>query len=86
MFHKLNVPILGMVENMSHHICTNCGHEEAVFGRGGVRAEAEKLGVANEVLGSKRDIQALIRNEPGCRLTIGWRKQIVGDQLLAALT
>ena len=45
MFQQLNVPIMGMVENMSTHICSNCGHEEHVFGHGGVAAEAEKLGV-----------------------------------------
>ena len=45
MFEKMNVPILGMVENMSTHICSNCGHEEHVFGHGGVAAEAEKMGV-----------------------------------------
>jgi ATP-binding protein involved in chromosome partitioning len=45
MFQQMNVPILGMIENMSTHICTNCGHEEHVFGHGGVAAEAEKLGV-----------------------------------------
>ena len=45
MFRQLNVPILGMVENMSTHICSNCGHEEHVFGHGGVTREAEKLGV-----------------------------------------
>ena len=45
MFQQLKVPILGMVENMSTHICSNCGHEEHVFGHGGVTAEAEKLGV-----------------------------------------
>lgn len=45
MFQKLNVPILGMIENMSTHICSNCGHEEHVFGHGGVAAEAAKLGV-----------------------------------------
>jgi ATP-binding protein involved in chromosome partitioning len=45
MFNQLKVPILGMVENMSTHICSNCGHEEHVFGHGGVKAEAEKLGV-----------------------------------------
>ena len=43
MFNQLHVPILGMIENMSTHICSNCGHEEHVFGHGGVRAEAEKL-------------------------------------------
>ncbi|CAN0076547.1 unnamed protein product [Chrysoparadoxa australica] len=45
MFNQLKVPILGMVENMSTHICSNCGHEEHVFGHGGVAAEAAKLGV-----------------------------------------
>lgn len=45
MFNQLQVPILGMVENMSTHICSNCGHEEHVFGHGGVAAEAAKLNV-----------------------------------------
>ena len=45
MFKQLNVPILGMIENMSTHICSQCGHEEHIFGHGGVAAEAEKLGV-----------------------------------------
>ena len=45
MFQQLKVPIVGMIENMSTHICSNCGHEEHVFGHGGVKAEAEKLGV-----------------------------------------
>lgn len=45
MFNKLHVPILGMIENMSTHICSNCGHEEHVFGHGGVAAEAAKLNV-----------------------------------------
>ena len=35
MFRKVNVPVLGVVENMSTHVCSNCGHEEAVFGEGG---------------------------------------------------
>ena len=35
MFEKVNVPIIGIVENMSTHICTNCGHEEHIFGYGG---------------------------------------------------
>jgi ATP-binding protein involved in chromosome partitioning len=45
MFNRLNVPIIGMIENMSTHICSNCGHEEHVFGHGGVATEAKKLGV-----------------------------------------
>ncbi len=35
MFRKVSVPVLGIVENMSTHICSNCGHEEAIFGSGG---------------------------------------------------
>ncbi|MGH1412546.1 MAG: Mrp/NBP35 family ATP-binding protein [Pelagimonas sp.] len=45
MFKQLNVPIIGMIENMSTHVCSKCGHEEHVFGHGGVAAEAAKLGV-----------------------------------------
>ncbi|SPJ25153.1 Mrp/NBP35 family ATP-binding protein [Palleronia abyssalis] len=45
MFAQLKTPILGMIENMSTHICTNCGYEEHIFGHGGVAAEAKKLGV-----------------------------------------
>jgi ATP-binding protein involved in chromosome partitioning len=45
MFGKLKVPILGIVENMSAYICPNCGHEAHIFGHGGARAEAERLGV-----------------------------------------
>lgn len=45
MFRQMQTPILGMIENMSTHICSACGHEEHVFGHGGVAAEAAKLGV-----------------------------------------
>jgi ATP-binding protein involved in chromosome partitioning len=50
MFEKVNVPILGLVENMSIHICSQCGHEEAIFGHGGGDAMASKNNVA--LLGS----------------------------------
>jgi ATP-binding protein involved in chromosome partitioning len=45
MFRKVDVPVLGIVENMSIYICPNCGHEAHVFGHGGARREAEKLGM-----------------------------------------
>ena len=45
MFRKMSTPILGMIENMSTYVCARCGHEEHMFGHGGVRAAAEKLGV-----------------------------------------
>lgn len=46
MFRKMNVPVIGMVENMSTYICSNCGHEEHIFGHGGVAKEAAKIGTA----------------------------------------
>lgn len=45
MFQTVNVPILGIVENMSVHICSNCGHAEHIFGADGGKQLAEKLGV-----------------------------------------
>ncbi|HLX03256.1 MAG TPA: iron-sulfur cluster carrier protein ApbC [Trinickia sp.] len=50
MFEKVGIPILGIVENMSIHICSNCGHEEHIFGAGGGERMAKEYGV--EVLGS----------------------------------
>lgn len=43
MFQKMNTPVAGLIENMSTHVCSRCGHEEPVFGHGGVRSEAERL-------------------------------------------
>jgi ATP-binding protein involved in chromosome partitioning len=45
MFQKVKVPILGIVENMSVFCCPNCGHRSEIFGHGGARREAERLGV-----------------------------------------
>jgi ATP-binding protein involved in chromosome partitioning len=45
MFSKTQVPVLGIVENMSTFVCPNCGHESHIFGHGGARAEARKIGV-----------------------------------------
>jgi len=45
MFRKVDVPILGIVENMSHFLCPTCGAHHAVFGEGGARAEATRLAV-----------------------------------------
>jgi ATP-binding protein involved in chromosome partitioning len=50
MFEKVGVPILGIVENMSIHICSNCGHAEHIFGAGGAERMAGDYGV--ELLGS----------------------------------
>ncbi len=45
MFEKVEVPVLGIVENMSTHICSKCGHEEHIFGEGGGSRMAEQYGV-----------------------------------------
>ncbi len=45
MFRKVNVPVIGIVENMSYFICTKCGERHEIFGHGGAREEAQKLGV-----------------------------------------
>ena len=45
MFEKVEVPVLGIVENMSIHICSNCGHEEHIFGEGGGQRMADQYDV-----------------------------------------
>tara|TARA_R110002094_G_scaffold15297_9_gene26567 strand:- start:10257 stop:10952 length:696 start_codon:yes stop_codon:yes gene_type:complete len=45
MFKKTSVPILGIVENMSYHMCPKCGHRTDIFGHGGAEKEATRLGV-----------------------------------------
>jgi ATP-binding protein involved in chromosome partitioning len=45
MFRRVNVPVIGIVENMSTFICPHCGERSDIFGHGGARAEAERLGV-----------------------------------------
>ncbi len=60
MFEKVHVPVLGVIENMSYYCCPNCGHRDEVFGHGGARAEAGRMGV--EFLGElplKLDIRTL---------------------------
>lgn len=50
MFRKVHVPVLGVIENMSIHVCSKCGHQEPIFGEGGGNRLAEKYGI--ELLGS----------------------------------
>jgi ATP-binding protein involved in chromosome partitioning len=45
MFRKVDVPVLGIVENMSYFLCPNCGHESHIFSHGGAHEEANSLGV-----------------------------------------
>jgi ATP-binding protein involved in chromosome partitioning len=50
MFEKVGVPILGVVENMAVHVCSNCGHAEHIFGEGGGKRYAQEKGI--EYLGA----------------------------------
>ena len=50
MFEKVGIPILGLIENMSVHICSNCGHAEHIFGSGGAQKMKDSYGV--ELLGA----------------------------------
>jgi ATP-binding protein involved in chromosome partitioning len=60
MFEKVNVPVLGVVENMSVHVCSNCGHVEHLFGSGGGARMAAQYGV--ELLG-ELPLDARVREE-----------------------
>jgi ATP-binding protein involved in chromosome partitioning len=44
MFRKVDVPVLGIIENMSYFLCPHCGERSEIFSHGGARREAEKLG------------------------------------------
>ncbi len=65
MFQKVSIPVLGIVENMSTHICSNCGHEDAIFGDGGGEKLAQETGV--QLLG-KLPLDRTIREQTdlGC--------------------
>jgi ATP-binding protein involved in chromosome partitioning len=60
MFEKVNVPVLGIIENMSVHVCSKCGHTEHLFGAGGGERMAAEYGV--ELLG-QLPLDARVRAE-----------------------
>ncbi len=71
MFRKVNVAVLGIVENMSTHVCSNCGHTESIFGTGGGRRMAEQYAVP--LLG-ELPLDARIREE-----TDAGRPSVIAD-------
>lgn len=65
MFRRVEVPVLGIVENMSVHVCSNCGHAEPIFGSGGGDRMAAEYGV--ELLGQlPLDIRIREQADSGC--------------------
>jgi ATP-binding protein involved in chromosome partitioning len=64
MFEKVGVPILGVVENMAVHVCSNCGHAEHIFGEGGGQRLAQQYGA--EYLGAlPLDIRIRLQADSG---------------------
>ena len=71
MFRKVHVPVLGIIENMSVHVCSQCGHQESIFGVGGGEHLAQKYGIP--LLGSlPLDIHIREQTDSG-------RPTVVGD-------
>jgi ATP-binding protein involved in chromosome partitioning len=69
MFRKVDVPVLGIIENMSVFVCPNCGHESHIFSHGGAKKEAERLGM--EFLGEMPlDIAIRETSDSGKPITI----------------
>ena len=69
MFRKVNIPVLGIVENMSLHVCSNCGHEEHIFGEGGGQRVADDYGVP--LLGSLPLAADIREHADGGRPSVG---------------
>ncbi len=81
MFRKVDVPIIGVVENMSTHICTECGHEEAIFGHGGGEQMAKdfeipllgRMPLAMEIRSSLDAGEPTVMKDPDSHLAQSYR-------------
>ena len=91
MFKKVNVPILGIIENMSYFQCTNCDTKHEIFGNGGAKAEAQKLGVPflNEIpldislRKSSDDGNPIVHKEPNS--IISQKYMEIGSQIIKTI-
>ena len=91
MFKKVNVPILGIIENMSYFQCTNCDTKHEIFGNGGAKAEAQKLGVPflNEIpldiilRTSSDDGKPIVQKDPNN--IISQKYMEIGSQIIKTL-
>ncbi len=78
MFEKVNVPVLGIVENMAVHVCSNCGHAEHIFGEGGGEKMAERYSVP--LLGSlPLDIHIREQGDAGIPIAAAEPESAVGQ-------
>ena len=70
MFEMLDTPVLGLIENMATYVCPKCGHEEHIFGQGGVAAEAKKMDVP--LLGALPiDLETRLAGDSGVPIAAG---------------
>ena len=82
MFRKVDVTVLGIVENMSTHVCGNCGHEETIFGSGGGQRMSEdydlpllgKLPLARQIRSDLDEGLPTVVSDPGSELTLLYRE------------
>jgi ATP-binding protein involved in chromosome partitioning len=92
MFRKVDVPILGIIENMAHFICPDCGSSHAIFGQGGAEAEAARLSVpflgavplTMELRAGSDAGQPVTARDPDGPL--GWIYQQIARTMMAGLT
>ena len=70
MFEKTGIKVLGLIENMSTYICPNCGHEDHIFGHGGAKKDADRLGIP--FLGEiPLDISVRLAGDGGTPIAVG---------------
>ncbi len=94
MFRKVDVTVLGVVENMSTHVCTACGHEEAVFGQGGGQQMAKdfdipllgQLPLATEIRSSLDEGQPSVVQDPDSHIAKSYRSLALRTAGALALT
>ena len=70
MFKKVEVPILGIIENMSYHVCPNCGHHDEIFSRGGQQLAQTLVDFLGEIPSTRACATAATsdgRSSSGCR-------------------
>ena len=83
MYQKLNIPTLGLIENMSHFVCPNCRHEADIFGKGGGEALAQEMSVP--FLGRIPIYEPIrIGGDTGVPITVGERSAPAAQALRAA--
>ena len=67
MYQKLNIPTLGLIENMSYFVCPSCRHESDIFGKGGGEALADRAGACRSSAACRSTSRSATAATPACR-------------------